>query len=73
MEFLRRLLSHGGGISTMRVMGFWSLAIGSLLALYGVYKGLNLLELSALCGVFVGAAFGGKVAQKRVETDKTQE
>ena len=70
MEFLKKLLASGGAISTMRVMGFWSLFVGSFLAIVGLYKGMNLLELSALCGVFIGAAFGGKVAQKSLETDK---
>lgn len=66
------MISNSPLVSSMRVMGIFSLLVGAFLAIAGMYKGLNLLELSALCGVFVGAAFGGKVAQKKIESDNSQ-
>lgn len=61
---LKSLLSEQSEISAMRVMSFISLLIGGILAVYGMYKGVSISELSILCGVFVGSAFGGKVLQK---------
>lgn len=51
----------------MRVMSIASLIVGSVIGAYGVYSGKDMNSLSVLCGVFVGAAFGGKVGQKFAE------
>lgn len=51
----------------MRVMGMLSLVVGCILAFVGVYKGVDLMGLSALCTVFVGSAFAGKAIQKAQE------
>ena len=52
----------------MRLMSLISLTCACGIAIYGVYMNRDLVGLAALCGVFVTAAFGGKMAQKIVET-----
>lgn len=66
-EFLEKLFSSTSDVSSMRVMGFFSLIIGSVIAFIGVFKGLELMGLSTLVGVFVGSAFAGKAIQKASE------
>lgn len=73
IDLLTKLLSSGSGVSMMRGMSAVSLLVGCAIAFIGLYMRLDLLSLSALCAVFVGAAFTGKVAQKKVESDKPQE
>lgn len=51
----------------MRVMSLMSVVAAIALAFHGIDKGQPLDGLSILCGVFLGAAFGGKVGQKVVE------
>ena len=63
-DFVKQLFSSESGVSAMRVMGTYSLIIGSILACIGLYKGSDLVGLSALVSVFVGSAFAGKVLQK---------
>lgn len=65
--FFKKLLSSSGEVSAMRLMSLWSLIIGSVVALYGVYKGKDLSGLAQVCGVFIGAAFAAKTVQKFVE------
>jgi hypothetical protein len=48
-------------------MAFLALFAGIVIAVYGLYMNRDMIGLSALCGVFVGAAFGGKVSQKILE------
>lgn len=66
-DFLKSMFSEGSEISSMRIMAMISLLIAGGLAVAGMYKGVSATELSILCGVFVGAAFGGKVGQKFAE------
>jgi hypothetical protein len=61
------LFSENSTVSCMRVMSVSSLAIGGLIALVAVCMNKDLAGASPLVGVFVGAAFGGKVAQKFAE------
>lgn len=65
---IRELLSSDSPLSSMRLMAFISLMCGCSLAAYGIYMGRDLIGLSALCAVFVGAAFGGKISQKITES-----
>jgi uncharacterized membrane protein YfcA len=67
LSWLKALLADGSQVSAMRVMAFMSLFAGIGLAFTGLQEGKNLGELSTLVGVFVGAAFGGKVVQKFAE------
>jgi len=59
MKFLKSLFSEKSEISAMRVMAMISLFIGGYLAITGK---------DASVSIFVLAAFGGKFAQKAVET-----
>lgn len=65
---LNSMFSETGDISSVRVMALLCVLAAILIALIGMYKGSDLMGLSALCGVFLGAAFGGKVMQKKSET-----
>ena len=66
-QFLLDLLSEQSKISTMRLMSLMCALAAIGLAFYGIDKGQQLDALSILCGVFLGAAFGGKVSQKAFE------
>lgn len=66
-NFFQKTLSENTTISSLRVMSFLSLFTGMIIGLGGLYLEKNLGEVSMLCGVFVGAAFGGKVGQKYAE------
>lgn len=63
----RMVFSEESGISMMRVMSLVSLTVGSILGLAGLWMRIDLTQLALLCGVFVGAAFGGKTVQKFAE------
>lgn len=67
MRLLIDLLREDSRISSLRAMSLLTCVLACLIACYGVYKGADLTGLSALCGVFLAAAFGGKVVQKSVE------
>lgn len=66
-EFVGEMLSEKGDISLMRVMALSCVAVSSIIAIYGVYSNRDLIDISALCAVFLGAAFTGKVSQKFME------
>lgn len=59
MKWVRSLLSSSSDVSMMRVMSLLSLLIAGVLA----FKGMD-----TSVSVFVYAAFGGKFAQKYLET-----
>jgi hypothetical protein len=72
VQILKQLFSDSGEISMMRVMAMISLLAGIILAFVGISKTpIDYSGVSLLVGVFVGAAFGGKVAQKSVESSVT--
>ena len=71
MKFFREILSESAGASSMRIMALTSVFIAGGLAFYGMYKNINPVQLSALCSVFLGGGFGGKVLQKKEEKRKT--
>lgn len=73
MDFIRLLFSEGSDVSSMRIMSFMSLLIGGYIAIYGMYKNMDLAELAILSSVFVGAAFGGKIMQKIQEVKTNEE
>lgn len=64
---MREIFSENGKLSTLRLMSFISLLVGCFIGIAGLYLGKDLLSLSALCGVFVTAAFSGKLIQKHIE------
>lgn len=65
--YMRQLCTAGSGVSSMRLMSFISLGVGSMIAIVGLIMRVNLSELSILSGVFVTSAFGGKALQKFAE------
>lgn len=69
MNFIKKLLSDSGTVSTMRVMSISSFVVGSGIACYGVYKGKDLSGLAQVCAVFVGSAFAAKSIQKFAEKE----
>lgn len=66
-SYVRQLCTAGSGVSSMRLMGFISLGVGSVVAIVGLIMRVNLSELAILSGVFVTSAFGGKALQKFAE------
>lgn len=67
-DFLSKLVSQNPGVSTLRVMSLLSLVTAICIAAYGMHKvPIDYSGLSLLCGTFLGAAFGGKIAQKSQE------
>lgn len=67
MKFLTALFGENSEVSCMRVMSFLSLLTGASVTFYSIYRGIDLASATPVIGVFVGGAFGGKVAQKFVE------
>jgi Na+(H+)/acetate symporter ActP len=71
-DWLEALFSEQSKVSSTRVMSFISLLIGGYLAIHGLDVKSDLVGLATLVGVFVGAAFGGKVWQKKIEVEAAQ-
>jgi len=68
MRFLKDLLSESGRVSMMRLMSLLSLLASIAIAIIGLNKPIvDYSGLSLLCGAFLSAAFGGKIAQKSIE------
>jgi hypothetical protein len=67
MSFIRDLLSEKSPLSTLRAMSIACCISACLIAFYGVYKQYDSTGIATICGVFLTAAFGGKVAQKNIE------
>lgn len=68
MSFIRDLLSESGSISAMRVMALICVLAAVGVAMFGLKEKSDVGQISILCGIFLGAAFGGKVGQKFAET-----
>lgn len=68
MDLLKKLLSDNSGVSMMRLMSLLSLLFGAVIAFISLGKGRDLGADSTAIGIFVGAAFGGKVWQKSIES-----
>lgn len=66
-EFLLALFSESGSISMIRVLSFICVLTAAFIALHAINKGSDLNAVSVLCGTFLGAGIGGKVAQKITE------
>lgn len=67
-QFLIDLVSENSKISTMRVMALLCVLAAIGLAAYGIHEDKSMDGLSMLVGVFLGAAFSGKVMQKSRES-----
>ena len=69
-QWLLALFSETSGVSMMRVMSFVSLIVGCTVAFVGLNKTpIDYSGISLLVSVFLSAAFGGKVMQKRIEAN----
>jgi len=64
MNFIKKLLSEDGSISTMRLMSLISLIVGCTIGILGLLRGKDFTGVAAICSVFVVSAFGGKALQK---------
>lgn len=72
-EFLKELFSEDSGVSMMRIMSILALMAGIGIAFYGMTKlPVDYSGIALLTSVFLSAAFGGKVLQKRIEADGTK-
>lgn len=71
MKLVSAILSDNSHISSMRLMSLISLIIAGYIAIYGISTKADLNGVAMLCGVFLTAAFGGKVAQKMSEVKVT--
>lgn len=72
MNWINKLLSENSTVSTMRVMSLISVITAICIAFYGMSKAtIDYSGLALLCGTFLGAAFGGKVLQKKSETQNS--
>lgn len=65
---LKELFAEKGNVSMVRVLSFVCVVNATAIALYGILKGTDLSALSILCGTFLAAGLGAKVAQKSIET-----
>ncbi len=67
-QWLSKLFSESSGVSMNRVMSFISLLVGCAVAFVGLSRmPIDYSGISLLVSVFLSAAFGGKVMQKRIE------
>jgi hypothetical protein len=71
MRFLHELFSDKGSVSMVRVMSLIAIIISGYVAIRGLEMHADINGLAMLCGVFLSAAFAGKVTQKMVETKIT--
>lgn len=63
-QWLQDLFASESKVSSMRVMAMIALIFACHLAAYGAYQSK---DVTAMVGLFLGAAFTGKVAQKYME------
>ena len=66
--WLSQLFSESGGVSMVRLLSLICTVAAVIIAIVGMYTDKHTLEAVAiLCGTFLTAGIGGKVAQKIVE------
>lgn len=71
MSILKALFSEHGSVSMMRLMSLICCVAAIVIAFVGINKPLiDYSGLGLLCSAFLGAGFGGKVLQKKVEVEK---
>jgi len=73
MKLFKELLNSKSDMSMMRFLALISLLVAGTIACFGVYEGRDPIGLAALCGVFIGGSFGGKVSQKYIESREVNE
>lgn len=65
--WIKELFSEKGRVSMVRFLSLVSVFTACIIGILAVRKGLELNSAATLCGVFLGAGFGAKVAQKAYE------
>lgn len=68
-EFFRALLSDQGDLSMTRFMSLVCVIAALTISVVCLYKGQSADSIVGLVGVFLAAAFGGKVAQSFAEKE----
>lgn len=66
-EFIEKLLSENGAISTTRLVQVLGLFMAFIIAVVGLSKSIDLINLSILCLSFIIPQTVAKVMQKRTE------
>lgn len=64
---VKELLDPKSDVSSMRAAMFIALFASIVIAVIGLFKGVDLGDLGILCGVFVTASIGGKMGQAFAE------
>lgn len=67
-KFFRALLSDQGDLSMTRFMSLTCVAAALVISIVCLYRGQPADSVVGLVSVFLGAAFGGKVAQRFAES-----
>lgn len=71
MSYVKALFSQNGQVSMMRLMSLTCVIAAVVIALIGLSKPqIDYSGLSMLCSAFLGAAFGGKIMQKKTEVSQ---
>lgn len=69
MKFIKDIFSASSTVSSMRIMSMMCCTAAIVIAIIGLTKNpIDYSGLSLLSATFLGAAFGGKVAQKHIES-----
>ena len=66
------LKEDNGNLSAVRIGFMLCILTACIIGVYGVYKDSDLLTLAGLVGTYLGAAYGGKVWQKKSEQNVEQ-
>jgi hypothetical protein len=72
-QFILDLIRDDSNLSMVRFLAMFTVIMAGGIAVYGMYKGLDLNALSVLCGVFLGAGLTAKVSQKIVESKEEKD
>lgn len=70
-DFVLKLLSESSELSMTRFLSALCVLTACSIAVYGMYKNLDLNQLIGLCSTFLGFGLGAKVVQKNLE-NKTE-
>jgi hypothetical protein len=73
MQWIRDLFDQKSTVSSLRVMSMMCIVSACGMGITAIYRNSNLSEAAVLCGVFLGAGFGGKVTQKITEVKSGKE
>lgn len=71
-QFILDLFSDSSHVSMMRFLSLLCVLTACGIAIHNAATGQDLNGISMLCGTFLGAGIGGKVAQKVAEVKSGQ-